>query len=198
MSFALCYATSENQPIWHTMMICFKHISQPLPGRVDVLVPWYSFVFMCITLSCCKGGHLSQRCRERSTESYRYTESDRHTGRMILKPSRRQGGRAVCKAQSSFNALLTKPKAVRLMHTELRNVGLVQNGRATPGTISSGPRRSSRPNGGKPASGLGSKKRKHSASTSPGNSESQDALDSNTSGGVHFAHCFQQVPCVCC
>ncbi|DBB11186.1 TPA: hypothetical protein ACH3X3_006638 [Trebouxia sp. C0006] len=57
------------------------------------------------------------------------------------------------------------------------------NGRATPGTISSGPRRSSRPNGGKPASGLGSKKRKHSASTSPGNSESQDALDSNTSGG---------------
>lgn len=59
----------------------------------------------------------------------------------------------------------------------------LQNDRATPGTISSGPRRSSRPNGGKPASGLGSKKRKHSASTSPGNSESQDAPDSNTSGG---------------
>lgn len=59
----------------------------------------------------------------------------------------------------------------------------LQTGRATPGTISSGPRRSSRPSGGKPASGLGSKKRKHSASTSPGHSESQDAPDSNTSGG---------------
>ncbi|DBA76344.1 TPA: hypothetical protein ACH3X1_010055 [Trebouxia sp. C0004] len=59
----------------------------------------------------------------------------------------------------------------------------LQNGRATPGTISSGHRRSGRPNGGKPASGLGSKKRKHSASTSPGNSESQDTPSSNTSGG---------------
>ncbi len=68
-------------------------------------------------------------------------------------------------------------------------VGLMQNGRATPGTISSGPRRSGRPSGGKPASGLGSKKRKHSSSTSPGNSESQDAPSSNTSGGMHFAHC---------
>ncbi len=117
---------------------------------------------------------------------------------MILKPSRRQGGRAVCQAQSSSRALLTKLRTVGLMLTKLRNVGWMQNGRATPGTISSGPCRSSRPNSGKPASGLGSKKRKHSASTSPGNSESQDAPDSNTSGGMHFAHCFQHVPCVCC
>ena len=95
-------------------------------------------------------------------------------------------------------ALLTKARIVSLMLTKLRNVGLMQNGRATPGTISSGPRRSSRPNGGKPASGLGSKKRKHSASTSPGNSKSQDAPDSNTSGGAHLAPCFQQVPRVCC
>ena len=65
-----------------------------------------------------------------------------------------------------------------------KEVGCVQNGRATPGTISSGPRRSARSQSGKPASGLGNKKRKHSASTSPSNSESQEAPSSNTSGGV--------------
>lgn len=141
-----------------------------------------------------KDANLSKRYIERCTE-YKYRRSSKQDDTETIKETRWQG---CLSGPINFKALLTKLRTVCLMLTKLRNFGLMQNGRATPGTISSGPRRSSRPNGSKPASGLGSKKRKHSASTSPGHSESQDGPSSNTSGGLYFAHCFQQVPCVCC
>lgn len=49
--------------------------------------------------------------------------------------------------------------------------------------MNSSARNPSRPNGGKPANGMNYKKRKHSATTSPSNSESQETPSSNASGG---------------
>ena len=71
----------------------------------------------------------------------------------------------------------------------------VQNGRATPAPISSGPRSSSRPNkGGRAATALANKKRKHTSSPSPSqHSESQDGLGSNASGGEHLRLAWRQL-----